>query len=216
MSKLFSLLMLSLLLTSSSCFDDDDQTTGIISGFVTDAFTDERIQGADISLSGKIAEQKQTGSNGEFRFTNLPAGEYDILVTAPNYDPDNRSVTLLAGDERNVDITMSSAGANTVGNDCFSVGNLNLNFGLTLNEMQVAIKNLKGIAQTLTCDIASHPWITLSPSATQTIQPGGTIVWTFKIDRTLLQQSTTAVLSVNTGTNSGGCTGFTLNVDVQI
>ncbi|MCB9284404.1 MAG: carboxypeptidase regulatory-like domain-containing protein [Lewinellaceae bacterium] len=214
-------LILSVLIATfglSSCDSvvfNKDKATAVVTGYVTDGFTGTRIQNADITLAGRISEQTQTGSNGEFRFSNLPEGEYTIEANAPGYTPNNQTVTLLADDVRNVDLTLYQGESNTAGNGCFQVSNENLNFGLTLNEMQVVVKNLKGIAQTLTMDAASYPWISVSPSLTQSIQPAGIIVWTITVDRAQIQSDVSAALPVNAASNSGNCSGFSLFVSVQ-
>lgn len=209
---------LGILLTScEGTLDIGNQNSevGVIEGFVTDGFTRSRIQGADVTLMGKVSAQTQTGSNGSFRFSNLPAGEYEIQVNAPDYAPNNQSVTLHEGGYGSIDVTLSQGGTSTVGNNCFSINNQNLNFGTTFNELQISVQNLKGLQQNLTFDTANYPWLTLSPSNSQTIQPGGTSVWTVKLDRSQIQSTVNGTIPVNTASNSGNCNGFTVNISVQ-
>jgi hypothetical protein len=56
---------------------------GSISGRVV--FADgEPFPGADLSLNGRAPGHEKTGDTGEYRFGNLPPGDYRILVNHPN------------------------------------------------------------------------------------------------------------------------------------
>jgi carboxypeptidase family protein len=63
---------------------------GALRGVITDP-SGARIPQATIHLKGPAGEQQQTAdANGQYNFTGLAAGRYDIQVTAPDFKTDQR------------------------------------------------------------------------------------------------------------------------------
>jgi hypothetical protein len=68
--------------------------TFTVSGVVSESFptTDVRLEGARVSLTSSTATT--TNSRGEFTFTNVAAGSYELRAEKGGYDDQVRSVTL--------------------------------------------------------------------------------------------------------------------------
>lgn len=67
-----------------------DQTTATIVGFVSDASTQQQVEGALVVATSPNLQGEQTtatDADGEYRFTNLPPGLYKIHVESANYQP---------------------------------------------------------------------------------------------------------------------------------
>lgn len=56
------------------------QPSAIVSGTVVDT-NGEELTGANVTLAGPVERQAVTGSNGEFTFSDLPAGDFLLTVT---------------------------------------------------------------------------------------------------------------------------------------
>ncbi len=58
---------------------------GTVTGVVTDP-SGATVPGADVSIVGKgVTQRVKTDSNGSYKIVNLPAGQYDILVSAKGF-----------------------------------------------------------------------------------------------------------------------------------
>jgi hypothetical protein len=66
-----------------------------VSGHVTDA-TGAGITGATVTLRGASGSTRQitTGTDGSFQLTEIPAGRYDLTVTAPGFATNHQSLDL--------------------------------------------------------------------------------------------------------------------------
>jgi len=74
------------------------QTTGVISGTVTDKEGALAV-GAKIALTqeGQPSREITSGDNGDFSFTNVPSGQFHLTVTAPGFDTQKYSGSLQPG-----------------------------------------------------------------------------------------------------------------------
>lgn len=97
------------------------QRTGTLTGFVEDANGDG-VVGAKVTLSraGTPSRTVLVVLDGSFELTGVPAGEFRLTVTAPGFAPataagllqsgevlDLQPIELKAGEEENVDVTIS-------------------------------------------------------------------------------------------------------------
>ncbi len=102
-------LALSLLLLSSSAFAQGTASSAL-SGTVTDK-NGAVIKGATVTVNNRANGQTRTattGDSGEYRIDLLPAGRYDIKVSATGFgDVTSESVQLLVGQTNNFDVTMN-------------------------------------------------------------------------------------------------------------
>ncbi|MDQ2863443.1 MAG: TonB-dependent receptor, partial [Bacteroidota bacterium] len=99
----YSSIFLVLLILLSS-FQLQAQT---IKGFVTDATTGEPMTGATVLL-------KETGSrqyvqlDGKFTFKNVTSGDYNIIVTYTNYEPQQKKITVTGGNVTSIKFELKS------------------------------------------------------------------------------------------------------------
>jgi hypothetical protein len=85
MLSLFSLLLGATLLVMSASFAFAQETTGSISGTVTDA-SGARIPGATVKAEGQaFTRTATTNSDGFFRMLQVPPGSYKVTVSANNF-----------------------------------------------------------------------------------------------------------------------------------
>lgn len=90
----------------TGCSDGEDiGMYGDISGKVTDYETDEPIANASISLlpSGTSI---QTDDAGYYHFERLDPQQYTMTVQKTGYQPDRKTVTVVRGENRNVNFQL--------------------------------------------------------------------------------------------------------------
>jgi hypothetical protein len=83
-----------------------DEATGSIYGIITDKATGEPVRSAGVKLN-PIGTTHTTGSEGQYEFTELTAGDYTINVTTTGYsDLLNYKVTVAAGKTNKGDVQL--------------------------------------------------------------------------------------------------------------
>ena len=83
-------------LFSYSCSEDEViYIYGNIVGKVTEEGSNKAIEGATVEING-IEQSVKTGSNGMFKFENLPADKYTIYVSKEGYVADSKVITVVA------------------------------------------------------------------------------------------------------------------------
>ena len=78
-----------------------DETTGSISGGVSDKITGEPVPVVGLTLSPG-GNSAITSSDGAFSFKNMPAGEYSISFEKSGYRKGSKTVSVLTGDDNEV------------------------------------------------------------------------------------------------------------------
>ena len=154
----FALGLSIVLLFLGSCVKDEEVLTGTISGFVSD-YTNANapIAGATVTINSK-GLTKTTGGDGRFEFSNLEPGTYSIAISANNYQPTTKQVTVYAGQKANCDVQLEKAGASV------EISPMNLSFGQGIEQLSFTISN-KG-NQSLTYSISNAPdYIEVSPAS---------------------------------------------------
>jgi len=83
---------------------------GAVEGFVRDALG-RGIEGARVFVGGALSSALAvTDRRGFYRIAGLPAGyEYPIVASAPNYENDKRTVSIVAGETALVSFTLNSS-----------------------------------------------------------------------------------------------------------
>ena len=77
----------------TSCFSDDAlATTGNITGSVRISGSGEPLAEATISLSGESAQTTLSGSDGNYTFTELITGSYEVSVSKAGYISNSKPV----------------------------------------------------------------------------------------------------------------------------
>ena len=79
------------------------QSTGVISGKVTDATGEYTFSDAEVRIDGERLREV-TGRDGSFRFNNVPAGEYELISEYGGALPERIAVTVVAGETAEVSI----------------------------------------------------------------------------------------------------------------
>ena len=65
-----------------------------LSGKIIDPALDLGLKGANIRLTGPANKATASGNAGEFQFTNLPSGEYELLVTYVGYGNNKQTISV--------------------------------------------------------------------------------------------------------------------------
>ena len=129
--RLYSLLFLSCLLTITGCEEPVIlETTGTLSGKVTEAGTRTPLENALVSITGKSFT---TGADGVYTFTNLPEGDYTVEVSMPGYTSEKKQYSVKAGKETIADFTLYPEYAEV------QVSTSSLDFGTTLDKLTFEI-----------------------------------------------------------------------------
>src|SRR5579884_433529 len=85
-----------ILYTSAACFAQNSTPT-TLKGVVTDP-SGARIPGATVQLRGPAGEQTQTtDANGQYTFTGVRNGTYDVQISAPDFKTDQRQAVNING-----------------------------------------------------------------------------------------------------------------------
>lgn len=82
-----------------------DVQEGDVSGTIVDATDANPIANATVTIDGVGFET--TDSNGQYSFTNVPAGTYTIRATRPNYSQNSRQITVTQGNPLIVNLALS-------------------------------------------------------------------------------------------------------------
>lgn len=93
-SKFLQFFTICLLFFVSSTF-----AQGILVGVVSDSVSDFSLPGANVSITGTLFGAS-TDLNGEFRITNIPAGNYDIRITYIGYQTKLISQEIIDGETK--------------------------------------------------------------------------------------------------------------------
>ena len=83
-------------------------STGTITGRVTDANKGQPLPGANVTIDS-LSLGTATGKQGQFRLSNVPAGTHDVSVDLVGYASAQKTVVVKAGEETQVTFTLSSA-----------------------------------------------------------------------------------------------------------
>jgi len=88
-----------------ACEDDRPDTTGSVSGFVRDRATGNPLHLTTVLLNpGGV--QRVTGTDGQFYFTELKAGDYVLTVNQATYRELNHPVRVIAGENAEVNFLL--------------------------------------------------------------------------------------------------------------
>lgn len=107
--KTFLITILSVVtaITISSCSNSNDYDIfGSIHGCITDKADGKPLENASILLSPS-GITKQTDATGFFKFESLDAQQYTITVQKQGYQPNRKTITVVAGEDMQVDIQLT-------------------------------------------------------------------------------------------------------------
>lgn len=153
------LYLISLFMIVTACTKEPENLTGNIVGIVTESGSGTTpLSGVSVSIvSSGISTS--TGSTGQFSFQNLEPKTYKIQFMKDGYVTDTRSVTVIAGEDKNCDMQLVAEKKEAD----IQMTPSSLNFGTTQTQMSVTITN-NGKAETeWTLELGDNNWLTASP-----------------------------------------------------
>ena len=152
------LIILLIAVLSFSCIEEEPLiVTGTAKGIVTDIETGEPLAGASVSMG--TSGTKLSDSDGNYEFTDLPAGEYDCVVSKNNYESTTKKVVVSADM-----IVVNDFGLQLIGAG-LKLNTTTIDFGFYETEKSIILGNRTGNG-TVTYNIStSNKWITVSPSS---------------------------------------------------
>lgn len=184
--KLFCILMLLLCL---GCAKDEIATTGDIRGKVTDAFTGEPLQSANVTLSpGGMSTT--TGSSGVFEFKDIDAGQYEISVRKTGYITNTKNISVLANGVAIGDVALAS-------DKSIELSVTSLNFGKTNTSLSFEIRNLGSAKCSWNISgLDNIDWLDINPT-TGTLEAGKSNAIRVSLLRDRLNENKEATILIN-------------------
>ena len=171
-----------------SCVKEIETTVGSIQGIVTNAQNNEPIQGVNISLS-PTGLSAVTGSDGRYEFTNLAAGQYTVQGVKSGFESNTKNITIVAGNVSSGDMMLTPEVSG------FRLNVEYLDFGINFSQLNFKIINTSTSLPVDWSITESLSWLTVTPSSGH-LNAGQEVAVMVSIDRTLIEQSTTANLTV--------------------
>ena len=189
------IMVCSLCLLLGSCWKQKEETkVGRIQGIVTNANTNEPIQGVNISLS-PTGLSAVTGSDGRYEFNNLEPGQYTVQGMKVGYESNTKSITIVADNISSGDMMLTPLVSG------FHLNVEYLDFGTNFSHLTFKIINSSETMPLSWEIIESMNWLTASPS-TGNLQGGQETTVSVDIDRSQIEQSITANLTVRSADQS--------------
>ena len=178
----------------TSCEKEKPIATGKIQGIVTNSTTGEPIKSVNISLS-PTGLSAVTGSDGRYQFNNLEPGQYTVQGMKEGYESNTKNITIVAGNISSGDMTMKPMVSG------FTLNVQTLDFGESFSQLQFKIINASQ-TMPLSWEIEeSLNWLTATPNSGN-LQGGQETTVSVNIDRSQIQQSTTANIIVRSSDQS--------------
>ena len=171
----------------SSCVKETNY--GSIQGIVSNAENNEPIQGVNISLS-PTGLSTVTGSDGRYEFNNLDPGQYTVQAMKSGFQSNTKNITIVSGNISSGDMMLKPEKSG------FKLNVEYLDFGTQFSQLSFKIINTSVSLPVNWSITESMNWLTATPS-TGTLIAGGEIAVTVDIDRSKIQQSTTANITVS-------------------
>ncbi len=178
----------------TSCEKEKPVATGKIQGIVTNSITGEPIKSVNISLS-PTGLSAVTGSDGRYQFNNLEPGQYTVQGMKEGYESNTKNITIVAENISSGDMTMKPMVSG------FTLNVQTLDFGESFSQLQFKIINASQ-TMPLSWEIEeSLNWLTATPNSGN-LQGGQETTVSVNIDRSQIQQSTTANIIVRSSDQS--------------
>lgn len=131
------------------------ETTGSLSGTVTDASTHSPISNASVTITGKSFT---TGADGTYLFSDLDEGDYNISIYAQGYTGENKQFSVKAGKETIADFSLYPEYVET------EVSTGSLDFGTTLDKLtfEISKPNRSSVVEWSIEKQSNANWLTFS------------------------------------------------------
>ena len=200
------LISLSLIFVTASCAKDEVDMTGDIYGKVTDAFSGEPLQSANVTLTPG-GYSTTTGSNGTYEFKDLEQGEYDIQVSKAGYITNNKRVSVAIGGTVSGDVVLESE-------KMLQLDVSSLNFGKTITSLSFEIRNIGSTKCNWNISgIDDIDWLEFTPS-TGTLEAGKSNAVKVLLLRDKLTENKVATILIN-GNKESVALKITAEVDAK-
>ncbi|MBR4311773.1 MAG: carboxypeptidase regulatory-like domain-containing protein [Bacteroidaceae bacterium] len=200
MKKIFYVFPLLAALFFTGCEVELPNLMGGIYGIVSDSQTGEPISNAQVMLSPGN-RTTVTGYDGHFEFKDLEPMQYKLQVSANGYNTNSKQITVMAGYQVSGDMILTT----TEKESSAQLSNDNFNFGSTITEQVLTIKNT-GNNGTISWEITGVDvaWLKVSPLS-GTIAEGKEVAVKLVVDHNKLatdEASTTFMVNAAEGSQS--------------
>ncbi|MBQ3368536.1 DUF1566 domain-containing protein [bacterium] len=171
-----------------SCGGSGSSEPGSIYGVVTDKATGEPVINAGVELQ-PIGLKTVTGSDGQFEFNEVAAGEYTLYVTKTGYSDNSSDITVKSGKQSKGDVQLEKASAtlrivDDAGNDISE-----LDFGAEIADVSRQFNIFNDSPASLNWKITwTAEWIISLSEESGELKAGDTRGIIVGIDRTLLRE----------------------------
>lgn len=142
----------------ASCTEEERDYTGNIQGIVTESGTTNPISGVQVSVVD-LGASTTTGSDGQFRFSDLEAQNYQLQFKKNGYITNTRNVNVLVGETAKCDMQLEKEKEEAE----IEITPSTLNFGTAQTELSVTVTNHGNAATEWALDMGNNAWLTASP-----------------------------------------------------
>ena len=175
------------MMNSCSMFSDDKEY-GSLQGIVSDANTNEPIQGVNITLS-PTGYSAVTGSDGRYEISYIDPGQYTVQGVKSGYESNTKRIEVIANNMAWGDMTLTPMATG------FRLNVEYLDFGTSFSDLSFKVINVSETIPTSWEVVESMNWMTVTPSSGN-LDGGQETAVQVHIDRMQIQQSTTANITV--------------------
>lgn len=163
-------------------------TVGSILGVVTNSSTNEPIQGVNVTLN-PTGLSVVTGSDGRYEFKDVEAGQYTLQGMKTGFESNTKSITVTAGNVSLGDMFLKPEIVD------FKLNVEYLDFGTNFSQLSFKVINASTSLPINWSISESISWLTATPSSGN-LSANQEVSVQVTIDRTMIEQSTTANISV--------------------
>lgn len=164
---------------------------GNIQGIVTNSSNNEPVQGVNISLS-PLGLSAVTGSDGRYEFKNIGVGQYTVQAVKTGFETNTKNITIVEGNVSSGDMVLKPEIAS------FSLNVDYLDFGTAFSQMSFKIINTSSSLSINWSITENLNWLSVTPSSGD-LAAGQQAAVEVSINRSLIEQSTSANLSIKAG-----------------
>jgi len=129
---------------SSTLVQAQSGSFGVVAGQVVNGATNAPLSGARVVLESDVRVSTQSGVDGRFRLTNVPAGERTLVVSYTGLDESKVAVTVSASSTAQASVFLTSA---VYKMEAFSVSTVREGQARSINDQRMA-DNVKNVIST--------------------------------------------------------------------
>ena len=198
MKRVIYLMLACMLWTLTSCTEEPTETTGTITGLVTDASDGVTpLVGVNVSIPS-LGESTTTGNNGTFTFTDVESGSHILLFSKNGYTSEQKTAQVVAGKSNSINVQMQATEKKAE----IEFNPSSLNFGTNQTDLSVTIKNNGNTTAEWSINLGNNTnWLSVSEMA-GSIQSGRTQSLIFTVNRNYLAEPKSVVVNLHAFGNS--------------